>query len=358
MTTGLAGAEADGASALRAISPDGNVVVFVERGDQSRRRRRERRRRPLPLRPAGRHDRADQRDDRRAETTPGQLSAASVTGDGRRIYFSTDAALDGNDPGAFDIYVYDRSTARTRMVTSGYDDSDHPQVTPDERHLAFVAAPDAGHVETYVYVRDLETGFDTRVNGETGGASFARPAISADGRRVAFLSPEPTLVAGDGNGATDVFLWDRLLATTTRLSVTTAGAETGTAGALLTTVAMAANGGVVVFDDSAGDVVPGDTNDGADVFARIGDPIDTASDVTGDGDFTDDVLEVTDPGVPSFRLVCPAGEVVTAGGAAAFVRPEAGGTTPAIPACPTGPLWGACPTSTATAARRTASCTW
>src|SRR5207237_7969836 len=51
--------------------------------------------------------------------------------------------------------------------------------------------------------------------GEADGASFT-PAISADGRWVAFASAASTLVAGDTNGTEDVFRYDRLSRTTGR----------------------------------------------------------------------------------------------------------------------------------------------
>src|SRR5262249_8804549 len=52
-----------------------------------------------------------------------------------------------------------------------------------------------------------------------GGSEGASPAISADGRFVAFLSSSPDLVTGDTNNATDVYVHDRLAARTTRVSV-------------------------------------------------------------------------------------------------------------------------------------------
>ncbi len=101
-------------------------------------------------------------------------------------------------------------------------------------------------------------------------------------------------------------------------------------------VVMSADGGVIAFDSTAANVVPGDTNGFLDVFVRSGDPADRG-DVTGDGDVADTVLEIVDPVAATFRLTCPARQVVTAGGAAAFLRPEAEGRTPALPGCPTAP---------------------
>jgi hypothetical protein len=60
----------------------------------------------------------------------------------------------------------------------------------------------------------------SQANSDSDGAS-----ISADGRYVAFSSNASNLVANDNNGTRDIFVRDRLLNTTTRISVTSAGEE-------------------------------------------------------------------------------------------------------------------------------------
>jgi len=82
------------------------------------------------------------------------------------------------------------------------------------------------------FVRNAGTGATTRVSVSTAGAEGiggfdcgGTPAISADGRYVAFASDASELVHGDANGDVDVFVRDRVAATTTRVSVSTAGAE-------------------------------------------------------------------------------------------------------------------------------------
>ena len=75
-----------------------------------------------------------------------------------------------------------------------------------------------------VFVRDRQTGTTRRVSVGPGGAqgngdSSFSPAISADGRFVAFDSCATNLVPGDTNGAADVFVRDRQTGTTRRVSV-------------------------------------------------------------------------------------------------------------------------------------------
>jgi Tol biopolymer transport system component len=120
-----------------------------------------------------------------------------------------------------------------------------------------------------VFVRDRGPATTTRVSVAPGGAqanggSFA-PSISADGRYVAFLSDATNLVAGDTNANRDVFVFDRETETTTRASVSSAGVEANVGS---TTPALSANGRVVAFTTFADNLVPEDLNESSDVFVR------------------------------------------------------------------------------------------
>ncbi|MFO1008526.1 MAG: hypothetical protein U1F29_00515 [Planctomycetota bacterium] len=56
-------------------------------------------------------------------------------------------------------------------------------------------------------------------------SSATLPALSGDGRYVAFLSSASNLVANDTNGVADVFLWDATTRTIERVSVSSTGAQ-------------------------------------------------------------------------------------------------------------------------------------
>src|SRR5207302_1833456 len=79
-------------------------------------------------------------------------------------------------------------------------------------------------------VHDRQTGTTERVSGASDGTqgndASAGPALSADGGLVAFHSSATNLVAGDANGAYDVFVHDRAVSTTT--TSTTQPATTST----------------------------------------------------------------------------------------------------------------------------------
>lgn len=90
-------------------------------------------------------------------------------------------------------------------------------------------------------------------------------SISADGRYVAFQSLANNLVLGDTNDVSDVFVYDRLNATTTRVSIDSTGAEGNDFSAA---PSISSDGRYVAFASGASNLVPGDTNGGNDVFVH------------------------------------------------------------------------------------------
>jgi Tol biopolymer transport system component len=98
---------------------------------------------------------------------------------------------------------------------------------------------------------------------EADGLSMCRPAVSADGRFVAFSSAADNLVPGDTNGVDDVFVHDQLTGATTRVSLTHTGAE---ANGWCRNPAISADGRFVAYVSVADNLVPADTNNAWDVF--------------------------------------------------------------------------------------------
>jgi Tol biopolymer transport system component len=98
--------------------------------------------------------------------------------------------------------------------------------------------------------------------------SFAR-SLSADGRYVAFESDSPSLLSGqvDTNGTTDVFLYDRIAKTTVLVSRSAASARRASNGRSLHP-ALSADGRFIAFASNATDLVAGagHTGQSYDVF--------------------------------------------------------------------------------------------
>jgi Tol biopolymer transport system component len=142
-----------------------------------------------------------------------------------------------------------------------------PAISADGRFVAFVSeAPnlvDDTNSVADVFVRDRQTGKTQRVSVSTAGAeangASNGPAISADGRYIAFTSAASNLVAGDTNHSSDVFVYDRETGETRRVSVSSDGVQ-GTSSS--SGVAISADGRHVGFASSAPNLVPDDTNSG------------------------------------------------------------------------------------------------
>jgi Tol biopolymer transport system component len=99
---------------------------------------------------------------------------------------------------------------------------------------------------------------------QANGNSF-QSAISADGRFVTFFSDASNLVAGDTNNAYDVFVRDRKLQVTRRISVGPGGQQANDGSVA---PAISADGRYVAFRSYASNLVAGDTNGATDVFVR------------------------------------------------------------------------------------------
>lgn len=109
-------------------------------------------------------------------------------------------------------------------------------------------------------------------SGVQANAGSSGGRVSPDGRFVVFVSGATNLAAGEGNSA-DVWVRDRLLNTTAKISVpdpsmpqvlASAGSSLAHNGARV----MSDDGRFVVFTSFANNLVSGDTNDVEDVFVR------------------------------------------------------------------------------------------
>jgi len=160
-------------------------------------------------------------------------------------------------------------------------DSDADALSATGRYVVFHSgdanvAPGDTNRRDDVFVFDMTTGESVRVSlgpkGRQGNGRSAGTAISGAGRFVVFYSAASDLVGGDTNGEVDVFLRDRLLHTTERVSVATGGgqanADSGRTGRFATSGFVSDDGRIVAFDSFATDLVPGDRNGKRDVFLR------------------------------------------------------------------------------------------
>ncbi len=205
---------------------------------------------------------------------------AAISADGRYVAFMSDASnlVSGDSNNARDIFLRDRQSSQTTRISvsssgsQGNDHSFYPVISSDGRYVAFESRASnlvSGDTNSKsdVFVHDRQTGQTTRVSvasdGSQGNSDSSRPAISADGRYVVFLSDASNLVAGDTNGAQDVFVHDRQMGQTTRVSIASDGSQ-GNGHSSAT--AVSADGRYVAFTSIASNLVSGDTNGKWDVF--------------------------------------------------------------------------------------------
>jgi Tol biopolymer transport system component len=159
----------------------------------------------------------------------GAFGQAALSSDGRYVAFFANAStlVDGDTNGAFDVFVRDRIAGTTERVSVSWDGAQ--------------AVGDAG----------------------LSGSGWQRPAISGDGRYVAFASSAANLVPGDTNGTQDVFVVDRVAHTTERVSIGPGGAQSDGAS---TQPSLSADGRYVTFQSYGTNLVLGDSNNHSDTF--------------------------------------------------------------------------------------------
>jgi len=176
----------------------------------------------------------------------GASGTPSISADGRYIAFSSWASnLIAGDT--------QMCAANAEFLTADYNCADafvHDRLTGETFRVSLTPAGDGGNGDSATSL----------------GSLGADAAISANGRQVAFTSSASDLVPGDGNGQLDVFVRDLVSDRTTRISVSSSGAEAhGPSGGK---VAISATGRYVAFSSKASDLVHRDANEVGDIFVH------------------------------------------------------------------------------------------
>lgn len=177
-----------------------------------------------------------------APTPAAQTGAATaaVSDTGRYIVYAADhdQAAPGVPSG---IFLRDTLAGTTELVsvapdgTPANNSSSAPAITPDGRFVAFTT--DADNLDPTdtnelddIYLRDRVLNATTRISvtsaGEEVTAESREASISDDGRYVAFTSDSDDLDPNDGNGSEDGYVRDRATSKTRRVTVSNNGVET------------------------------------------------------------------------------------------------------------------------------------
>lgn len=211
----------------------------------------------------------------------------SISADGRYVAFSSGAktlSLFPDHNHSDDVFVHDRLTGYTDRISVGPDGNEGNSasrtaaISADGRYVAFestasnlVAGDTGGPNDTDIFLYDRVTRTTTQVNlgpndlSDGGTPGQERTTLSADGRYIAFVSGEDKLVTGDTNSRWDVFVRDRVTATTTRVSVAVDGSQSD---GYSNSPSISADGHHVAFTTSATNLGGDGTSRKFDLYVR------------------------------------------------------------------------------------------
>jgi Tol biopolymer transport system component len=209
-----------------------------------------------------------------------ECNSPVISADGRYVAFWSIASnlVSGDTNGTSDVFVHDRVTGATERVSVASDGSQAsacfgPAISGNGRYVAFWSdfpnlVPGDTNGSWDVFVHDRVTGVTERASVASDGTqanSFSfGTGISADGRYVGFIGAASNLVPGDTNGSWDTFVHDRVTGVTERVSVASDGTQ-GNNNSY--SPAFSADGRYVAFESGASNLVPGATRAG-DIFVR------------------------------------------------------------------------------------------
>lgn len=207
--------------------------------------------------------------------------AAAISADGQLVVFHSfaNSLVENDSNGRRDVFLHDTVGLETTLMSysaqglQGNSNSESPQISDDGAKVIFhsfatsLLANDENGGFPDIFVLDIEAG-ETSVlsidsDGEqTNGNSF-HPAISQNGRWIAFQSDSFGLVPGISNNNVDIFLHDSLLGRTTRVSVSSSGEQSNGDSK---NASISDDGQYIVFESAASNLVNGDTNQADDIF--------------------------------------------------------------------------------------------
>jgi len=189
-----------------------------------------------------------------------RITGMAISRDGNRLAYWT-----GLNPST--LYAADRAANSTVAITTAYPAAKTGlQFGLDSRFLTFVArSSPSGPSQVYVY--DFLDGSTTLVSRNLNTASVVNsnadsPALSADGRIIAYISSASDIVPGVTNGVPQLFLFDRLSSSTSLLtSNRSAPADNGSLAPVFS-----GDGQTLFFQSWASDLVSGDFNHASDLY--------------------------------------------------------------------------------------------
>jgi len=220
-----------------------------------------------------------------ATPSNGWSEAPAISADGNYVVFASGATnlINGDTNGFWDVFrcfTLGGGNERISVVPGlhglqGNGNSLFPSISADGSCIAFYSLAtnltfmgDTNGVAD-ILCRDMSATMIELVSRDAGGTAgngaSGAPSISADGIYVAFESTATNLVPGDTNGIQDIFVRNRVLGTTERVSVDTSGVQGNARSAW---PSISGDGRFVAFESDSDNLVAGDTNLNTDIFVR------------------------------------------------------------------------------------------
>lgn len=203
-----------------------------------------------------------------------------ISANGRWIAFASQAnnLIAGDDNTTFDVFLYDRFTDQLMLVSRtptgavGDGESGAPSISGDGHYVAFasgsrnlVVGDTTGHADIYLFDRITLTVMRVSqgISSEEPNGLSTDPAISHDGRFIAYSSTADNIGGGDTEGCSpypscsDIFLYDREAGTTTLVSMTVSAVPTD---GHSRNPSISGDGRFVIFDSDSAQLALGDTS--------------------------------------------------------------------------------------------------
>ncbi len=210
------------------------------------------------------------------------ISAYGLSADGRYLAFTSRADnLVPNDlNNAFDVFLYDQWLQQLDCLSvnaegvTGNSDSPMPAISGNGRYVAFssyasdLVANDTNQVaDIFLYDQQTHTRslITNGLDGSPSNGNSFNPVLSEEGRWIAFESEASNLVTDDTNQSYDIFVYETPTSQIQRVSVTNEGTQSNGHSLAPT---MSAAGRYIAFDSVANNLSLLDTNSFSDVFIR------------------------------------------------------------------------------------------
>jgi hypothetical protein len=168
------------------------------------------------------------------------LTYGGMSADANQISFGLNVGPSGPNPAIDQVYVRNIARGTTSLISRtpagapGNNDSFGGGISPGGRYVIFSSwasnlAPGVmpHHADVFLFDRHRDTvhRIDVGLHGGVANGAGLALAVSAGGRYRVFLSDASNLVAGDTNGAFDVFVRDRHTGKTVRVDLTATGGQ-------------------------------------------------------------------------------------------------------------------------------------